>query len=168
MQTFVPERAASAHHQKADFRSERLLNADQHRESNSLQDVLCSTLWVAIRLLSSSLFVPCQLNILNCRVSLPQARCGCPFGRSPTVLKLPPAVRFVVGVRPVLVRRDVEVEQPHLAGDHPGVGVLERHVPGPERLDLGPLEDDPGLDELEDLVVVEGPAVARDRLDPAL
>ena len=62
-----------------------------------------------------------------------------------------------------LVRGDVHALQPQLAPGPAGVGVGELDLAEPQALDLAALQHDPGLDGVEDGVVVARPAVGGDR-----
>ncbi len=73
-------------------------------------------------------------------------------------------LRVVPSVAGERVRRDVGVLQPQFAAPDFGVGVLEVDVPGPQALHLRPHQRDPGLERVDDLVVVAGPAVGGDDL----
>ena len=59
----------------------------------------------------------------------------------------------------VLIWRQVGTEEPQLAVVDPGIGLLQRRLAVPERLDLGALEDDAALEGLEDVVLVAGAPV---------
>ena len=72
------------------------------------------------------------------------------------------AGRLVALVAGVGVGGDLHVQDELVAVDH-GVGVLERPFALAEGLDLAAAQDQAGLDRLEDLVVVAGTAVGRDR-----
>src|SRR5262245_53050621 len=76
--------------------------------------------------------------------------------------QLPVALRIVVGVGPVAVGIDVAAEQPRLTVADGGVGILERHLAVAQRLHLGPPQNEPGLDGLEDLVLVPRAPVGGD------
>src|SRR4051812_28151899 len=78
------------------------------------------------------------------------------------------ATRLVVGPRALVVLRDVRVVQPHLAVADAGVGVDERGPPGAQRLDLGAGQDQAGLEQVLEVVVVPGLLVLRDQLAAAL
>jgi [CysO sulfur-carrier protein]-S-L-cysteine hydrolase len=76
--------------------------------------------------------------------------------------KLASAVGFVGSEGgSVLVGRDVHPVEPHLAGFDTCVRVLKRSAPGAQRLHLGPLQDDAALEDLEQVVLVTCPSVAR-------
>src|SRR5215218_3151336 len=70
--------------------------------------------------------------------------------------------RLVALVAGMGVGRDLHVQDDVAAVDH-GVGVLERRLALAQGLDLAAAQDDPGLEGLEDLVVVAGTAVGDDR-----
>src|SRR5205814_7685601 len=73
------------------------------------------------------------------------------------------AVRLVVGIGAVAVGIDVAADQPTLTVADGRVRVLEGHAPVAQRLDLRPAQHEPGLDRLEDLVLVPRPAVGGNR-----
>src|SRR4051794_37446360 len=82
----------------------------------------------------------------------------------PAEQQLPDPLRLVVvavGLRP---RRDVDPDQPGLVALDPRVRVAERHLAGPDRLDLRAGQDEAGLERLVDREVVTGPPVEGDRL----
>ena len=56
----------------------------------------------------------------------------------------------------------MELEEPELAVVHPGVGLAELGLALAERLDLGALEDDAGLEGLEEFVLPTGAPVGGD------
>src|SRR5207237_1077641 len=70
--------------------------------------------------------------------------------------------RVGVLARALLVRGNVDVLEPGLALAHAREAVGQRDLAGPHRLDLGPGQDDAGLNRLVDEVVVEGAPVGRD------
>src|SRR5207253_6148 len=74
----------------------------------------------------------------------------------------------VVAAEPlgVFVGRHVGADEPDLASLDPGVGVAKRRPARPQRLDLAPLEDDPALEGLEQVVVVPGAPVLGDPAVP--
>src|SRR5262245_39856159 len=78
--------------------------------------------------------------------------------------KLPGPERVVVGAVALRVRADVETQEPGLVPLDPGVRLLQVRAAVPERLDLGPLEDEPRLVGLEDVEVVVRSPVRRDEL----
>src|SRR4051794_5257827 len=78
------------------------------------------------------------------------------------------AARLVVGPRALVVLRDVRVLEPHLAVLHVGVGVDQRRATRAQRLDLGSLEHEPGLEHVLQVVVVPGLLVLRDQLAAGL
>ena len=57
-------------------------------------------------------------------------------------------------------------DQPDLAVVDAGVGIAERRLARPQRLHLAALEDDPGLERLEQVVVVPGTPVLGDPAVP--
>src|SRR4029077_12463965 len=63
----------------------------------------------------------------------------------------------------LLVGWDVELHHPRLAVLDRGPGLLEARLPRPEALHLGACEHEPGLDRVEDRVVVRGLAILRDQ-----
>src|SRR5262245_27670313 len=72
--------------------------------------------------------------------------------------------RIVVGAVPLRVRADVETQKPGLVPLDPSVRLLQVRAAIPERLDLGPLEDESRLVGLEDVEVVVRSPVRRDEL----
>src|SRR3954469_24368091 len=66
-------------------------------------------------------------------------------------------------VHRLLVGRDVHPLEPHLVPADARIRLGQRTTTATERLHLGPREDDPGLEPLEDLVVVTRLAVRDDR-----
>src|SRR5262249_18944023 len=72
-------------------------------------------------------------------------------------------LRIVVGVGAVAVWADVTAEEPPLAVPHRSVGVLEVHQSGAQGLHLRPAQDEPGLERLEDLVLVARATIRGDR-----
>src|SRR5215510_1340177 len=77
--------------------------------------------------------------------------------------ELPVALGIVVGVGAVAIGIDVASEEPTLSIPDGRIAILEVDHPVPERFDLGPAQYQPGLDRLEDLVLVTGAAIGRDR-----
>src|SRR5581483_3404178 len=65
-------------------------------------------------------------------------------------------------VHRLLVGRDVHALEPHLPVPHPRIRLRERSAAPAERLDLRAGQHDPGLEPLEDLVVVKRPPVGDD------
>src|SRR5262249_38730390 len=57
---------------------------------------------------------------------------------------------------------NVRGDEPQLAAPHQAVGLLDRALPRPQALDLGPLESDPALELLQEVVEVARLAVGRD------
>src|SRR6266511_1045404 len=76
--------------------------------------------------------------------------------------QLPRAGRLVALVAGAGVGGDPHVED-HVAAFDDGVGVLQRRLALPQGLHLAAAQHDAGLDGLDDLVVVAGTAVGRDR-----
>ena len=76
------------------------------------------------------------------------------------------AVAIGVVVRDValVVDGDVRADEPDLAVADVGVGLLERRPPVAQGLHLGAGEDEPGLDPLEQVVVVPSPPVVHNQL----
>ena len=75
------------------------------------------------------------------------------------------ARRLVVGVAAVLVRRDVAAHEPQPVAVDGAERLLQVDLPCPQRLHLGPLQFDPGLDAVEQLVLVPRAAIRDDDLD---
>ena len=73
--------------------------------------------------------------------------------------ELPLAGGLVVVRASVAVLGDVCPHQEELAAAGAHMGLRKGAAPRPEALDLGSLEHEPGLDLLEDEVLVPGPAV---------
>ena len=78
--------------------------------------------------------------------------------------QLPVALGLVVLDPGLVVRVDVRADEPGFALAHVRVGLLEAHLALPERLHLASGQHDPGLEALEQVVVVPGFAVLRDWL----
>jgi len=78
--------------------------------------------------------------------------------------KLAAASRLVVEAAGSGVGPYVGTHQPHLASLRPGVGIPQIHPPIADGLDLGAGKGNPGLQPLQDVVVVLGLAVDSDRL----
>ena len=74
------------------------------------------------------------------------------------------AVRVVRLDRGLLVRRDVQADEPELAVARVRVGALQDGVALAQRLDLAAVQHEPGLDALEEVVVVPRAAVLGDQL----
>jgi len=70
----------------------------------------------------------------------------------------------VVLAVPLHVLRDVEAVEPRLAVAHLRVRLLQRRLPGAEGLHLRPREHEPGLDPVEEVVLVPRAAVVDDQL----
>src|SRR5881394_1049879 len=85
-----------------------------------------------------------------------------PLDLRPMQKQLARPLRLMVLATSRLVRRDVEVAQPHLAIVDYGVGVGHLGLPGAQRLDLGAAQHHPGLDPLEPLKFVPGAAIGCD------
>ena len=77
--------------------------------------------------------------------------------------ELPVPFGVVVGVRPMAVGIDMAPEEPALPVPDRRIAVLEADLAFTKRLDLGAAEYQPGLDRLEDLVLVPRPAVGANR-----
>src|SRR5205085_6132963 len=78
--------------------------------------------------------------------------------------ELPHPLRIVAALLPLLVRRDVQVLEPHLAVADSRERLRERGPARAEGLHLRTGQDDAGLQPLEDLVVEAGAAIRRDGL----
>src|SRR5262249_52440216 len=74
-------------------------------------------------------------------------------------------LRLVIHAIPHRVFRDIAAQQPDLTAVDLGVGVLQAGAALAQALDLGSCQDQPTLQRLEDLVVVQRALVATDRLD---
>ena len=74
------------------------------------------------------------------------------------------AVRVVRCDRGLLVGRDVQADEPELAVARVGVGALQDGVSLPQRLDLAAVQHEPGLEAIEEVVVVPRTAVLGDLL----
>ena len=72
-------------------------------------------------------------------------------------------LRLVVVAVRLLERRDVGADQPGLVALDPRVGVGQVDLAGPDRLDLGPGQDDPRLERVLDAELVARPSVEGDR-----
>src|SRR5262249_1418142 len=86
-----------------------------------------------------------------------------PADLAPPQQQLTIAFGIVIGVRAMAVRADMTAQQPDLIVSHGRIGILEIDLAGTERLDFGAPQHEPGLDRLEDLVLVTCAAVAGDR-----
>src|SRR2546426_4333410 len=69
----------------------------------------------------------------------------------------------VIRVGAVAVRADMTAEEPALPVPDGRVAILEVHQTCPEGFHLGAAQHEAGLDGLEDLVLMPGPSVGRDR-----
>jgi hypothetical protein len=78
------------------------------------------------------------------------------------------ARRLMVEAVPLLVRRDVQIEQEHFAVVQNPVTIGEVCLSVAERLHLGPREHDAGLPRIDDLIVVTGALVSGNDLMPVL
>src|SRR5271166_1277733 len=67
--------------------------------------------------------------------------------------------------RAPVVGRDLDVRQPSLTVLQSDEAVAEHTSVQPDALDLGPRQDDPGLDPVHESIFVKRPAVGRDLLD---
>ena len=63
-----------------------------------------------------------------------------------------------------LVRGDMGVLQPQLVVTDRSIGILELDLAGPDALDLGTEQSDPGLERFDDVVVPPSAAIGGDDL----
>jgi hypothetical protein len=73
------------------------------------------------------------------------------------------ARRLVIGVTATLVRLDMGIQEEHFAVANDTVRVGNARFAAPERLDLGPAQNDAGLERLEEVIVESRALVPRDR-----
>src|SRR5439155_17330002 len=64
----------------------------------------------------------------------------------------------------LLVRRDVRADEPYLAVADVRIGALDRRLALSQRLHLRAGQHEPGLEALEQVILVPGPPVGRDQL----
>src|SRR5207302_3043681 len=72
-------------------------------------------------------------------------------------------LRLVIRAMPSFIRTDMDVDEERLSPTEANVAFAQVGAAVTQRLDLGPLQLDAGLDRFEDEVVVIGGAVAGDR-----
>src|SRR5688572_9892856 len=73
--------------------------------------------------------------------------------------------RFVVRVSAALVCLNVGVEQEHFAVTDDAVGIRNVRLAAAQRLDLGPAQNQAGLERLEDVIIEARALVLRDAHD---